>query len=60
MAETIMEVHDELNKQASKLRYLAEVEDKEGLSEILLGIAQDISVLKYSLCFKIEEEKDNG
>ena len=58
MAETIIEVHDELNKQASKLRYLAEMEDREGLSEILLNIASDIYLLKFSKCLRLEEEEN--
>ena len=56
MAETKIEVHDELSKQASKLRYLAEAEDKEGLSELLLDIASNISVIKFAKCLIIEEE----
>jgi len=56
MPETKIEVHDELEKQVSILRYLAEAEDKAGLSNILLDIARNISIIKYSKCLVIDKE----
>ena len=60
MTETTLEVHDELDKQSAKLRYLAECEDKPGLSELLLDIASEISILKYAKCLKLKEEDEDG
>ena len=60
MVESVLEVHDELDKQAAKLRYLAEVEDKAGLSELLLDIASRISIVKYAECLKLKEEDEDG
>ncbi len=60
MVESVLEVHDELDKQAAKLRYLAEVEDKAGLSELLLDIASKISIVKYAECLKLKEEDEDG
>lgn len=60
MAESIPEVIDELEANASKLRYLAEVEDRDGLSNLLLDIAQDLRILTLSKCFIPEKGVDDG
>ena len=59
MLETKLDVHDALNKQSEILRYLAETEDKSGLSELLLEIAGNISIIKYADCLKLDEEVDH-
>jgi len=59
MLKTKLDVQDKLDKQSNILRYLAEVEDKKGFSELLLEIAENISIIKYADCLKIEEEIEN-
>ncbi len=40
---TIQNIFDMLNEEMLKLQYLAEAEDKPGLSELLLDIADNIT-----------------
>ena len=61
MMETPLDVIDALEKEAAKLNYLAEIEDKAGLSEILSDIAMNISCIKFAECLKDGDKgKDDG
>ena len=57
MDKTIDEIIASLNEQESKLRYLAEKEDKPGLSPILLDISLQLCGVAYNLKI-IEDSKD--
>ena len=60
MRETKQEVIDALEKEALKLRYLAETEDKAGLSEILMDISINISCIKFAECLKTDDGGDQN
>lgn len=58
MLDAKLKIHDELDKQSKKLEYLAEKEDRSGLSEILLDISRRITYLKYDSFLEIKEDED--
>jgi len=57
MERTKQDIRNELEKQAKKLEYIADVE-KSGLSEILHTVAMDIRILKYTKHLQIEENEE--
>jgi len=57
MNDDRMRVIDILEMEAQKLRYLAEAEDKPGLSNILLDIATGLDSVKH---FWIPEYQQGG
>ena len=57
MSDDRMRVLDILEMEAEKLRYLAEAEDKPGLSNILLDIARCLNSVKHMW---IPESKQGG
>lgn len=60
MCTTKLEVLDKIEEQKNKLQYIAELEDKPGLSNILLEIASELSLIKYAKCFEgIENVKED-
>ena len=46
---TIQNIFDMLNEEMLKLQYLAEAEDKPGLSELLLDISDNITEIRNYL-----------
>ena len=57
MKRTNLELVDMLQEQEAKLRYLAEKEDKPGLSQILLNVANDVFIV---ICELKEMEEEDG
>jgi len=57
MSDDRMRVIDILEMEAQKLRYLAEAEDKPGLSNILLDIATGLDSVKH---FWLPESEQGG
>jgi len=55
----VTDIVDDLNEQIAILEYLAEVEDKPGLSNILSHVSTELEGIKLDIAIEYEEGTQN-